>query len=87
MPEGQARLVFTGPTVLARAFRILEDGGYPCAIVGAPEGDSPCGLALAVRHRDLQSVLSVLQALRAAPTRAVSEPQAETTAQQGVSKT
>lgn len=64
--------MFTGPTVLARAFRLLEDGGYPCAIVSAPDGGSPCGLAVAVRERDLQSVLAVLQALGAAPTRAVS---------------
>jgi len=64
--------VFTGPTVLARAFRLLEDGGYPCAVVSAPDGGSPCGLAVAVRERDRQSILAVLQALGAAPTRAVS---------------
>lgn len=68
MPEtAAAHLVFTGPTPLARAFCALEQNGFTCAIVSAPAGGSPCGLALAVRPDDLARVLEVLGALGVKP--------------------
>lgn|GEM_PF-5645132 len=67
MPDGRPRLVFTGPTALARAFDLLQKGGYSCDIVAAPAGGSPCGMALALAERDLNPALAVLAALGASP--------------------
>lgn len=69
MPEFETRLVFSGATALLRAFHILNDGGYSCAIVAAPEGGSPCGMSVAVNKKDLPDILMVLSALHAAPVR------------------
>ncbi len=74
MPEPEARLVFSGPTALARAWAGLEARGYWCTMGPAPAGASPCGLALVVRRRDLDAVLAALAATGVAPTRAVEAP-------------
>lgn len=74
MPERRVRLVFAGPTALARAFQLLQAGGYACALTGAPPGGSPCGLALAVGANEVDAALAVLGALGVAPTR-VGEPE------------
>ena len=65
MPE--PRLIFPGPTALVRAFRLLQEAGYGCDIVAAPEGGSPCGMALAIPARHLKPALAVLAALGASP--------------------
>ena len=68
MPEEpRVHLVFAGPTLLARAFCALEKDGYACEITSAPGGNSPCGLALAIRAADHARVLQLLQALGIRP--------------------
>ena len=74
MPELDARLTFNGPTALSRAFHLAETAGYPCAVVPAPDGASPCGLALALRARDLEALTAVLTALGVRPRGSIPTP-------------
>ena len=67
MPEPEARLVFSGPTALARAWAGLEARGYWCTMGPAPAGASPCGLALVVRLRDMDAVRAALAAMDLSP--------------------
>jgi hypothetical protein len=56
-------LLFGGPTALARAFLALEAACCNGAIVSAPRGGSPCGLAIAVPRDRLPAARETLRAL------------------------